>query len=228
MLNAAEIVAEATAIRNDLKERLDFPPNPIDDSLLPVPPYWPANKSIKVILVGQDPTIRNRMQRSKMKCTLNLDRHGPLKSYVNIIMRGLGVSEDQIYATNLFKYFYTAPPAVTIDVLEKHLLPNMELLKKELQLFPEAIVIILGQPILRLIAHESHKSSSKMTKFWDYNSVEKASKGNFSFLSCNDNYLERDIFPLPHQPSITKAFYKNTLNAYLAFIRQSMRTTAAE
>jgi len=228
MFNSAEIVAEATAIRNDLKERMDFPHNPIDDSLLPVPPHWPANQNVKVILVGQDPTIRNKVQRSEMKCTLNLDRQGPLKSYVNIIMRGLGISADKIYATNLFKYFYTAPPAETFDVLEQHLLPNMELLKKELQLFPDAIVLFLGEPILRLITHENHKSSSKMTKFWDYNSVEKASNGYFSFLSGNDNYLERDVFPLPHQPSITKAFYKNTLNSYLAFIRQRMRTTAAE
>lgn len=228
MFNSAGIVAEAIAIRDDLKERLDFPHNPIDDSLLPIPPYWPARKDVKIVLVGQDPIIWNKIQRAKIKCALNLDRHGPLKSYVNRIVRGLGISGDQIYATNLFKYFYTTPPAETIDVLERHLLPNMELLKNELQLFPEAVVFILGQPILSLIAHLNLRDSCKMTKFWDYDWLEKVSKGGFSFLSANDNYLGRDVFPLPHQPSMSKTFYNNTLNAYLAFIKQKMKNTMAE
>lgn len=220
MYTLADIVAKATAIRNFYKERSDIQRNPVDDSLLPVAPFWLGNKDIKLFLISQDPTIRNKNQRTKISCTLNLDKSGPLKHYIGKILRGLGLSEDQVYATNLFKYFYTCPPAETIEVLQKHLSSNLDLLNRELQMFPNAIVITLGEPVLKLIVRKKPESSGKMTRFWDYDGRKRASGGNFSFLSSEKNLLERDIFPLPHQPSLSKTFYKSTFKAYIDFIRR--------
>jgi len=220
MYTSADIVAKATAIRNFCKERLDFQRNPIDDSLSPVAPFWLGNKDIKVFLIGQDPTIRNKSRRNNISCTLNLDKTGSLKRYIAQILEGLGLSEDQVYATNLFKYFYTRPPAETIEVLQQHLFSNLELLNRELLMFPNAIVITLGEPLLKLIVRKKPETLGKMTRFWDYDFRKRASGGNFSFLSSEKNLLERDIFPLPHQPSLSKAFYKSTFEAYINFIRR--------
>ena len=221
MFTTADIVAEAISIRNQYKEKLDFPHNQIDDGLFPIPPYWPENADVRLFIVGQDPTIRNKSERSKIRCTLNLDKPGPLKKYIDFILAELSFSSNQFYATNLYKYFYSEPPAETIDVLKQHFPQNIKLIRKELDLFPNAIVITLGEPLLNLIVHENRESNNRMTHYWDYDFQEKITNGNFRFLSKKDNYLNRDVFPLPHQPSISKAFYKMTIKRYLDFVKQN-------
>ncbi|MBQ4548575.1 MAG: hypothetical protein IJA42_05240 [Bacteroidales bacterium] len=115
-MNINDIIDEVVKIRLELP---DDPANPIDFDLSPVKPYI-GDEEIKLIIIGQDPTIRNIQRRKYINTTLNLDKNGALKTYVENICRELDISVQNVYATNIFKYFYSIPPADTPNVLIKH------------------------------------------------------------------------------------------------------------
>lgn len=211
------IINAAEKIRKALKENQDSDVNPIDLSLPVVPPFR-GNGEIKLIIIGQDPTIKNVASRKKITFTLNLDKKNALKIYVNRICSELGITIDNVYATNLFKYFYTERPAKTLDVLINHLQPNLDLLQRELDEFKNIPAITLGEPVLQLITNEFEK----VREFWDYNKKTKTTDGRFTYSQAKDNQLNRDFFPFPHQPSIRKEFYKNTLTDYLQYLKTEM------
>jgi hypothetical protein len=212
-----KIINEVEKIRQALKEDQDYDVNPIDLTLPVVSPFR-GNGEIKLIILGQDPTIKNVASRKKITCTLNLDKNNTLKTYVNKICSELGIATDNVYATNLFKYFYGIPPAGAMEVLINHLQPNLDLLQRELSEFKNIPVITLGEPVLQLITNEFEK----VREFWDYNKKTKTTNGRFTYSQAKDNQLNRDFFPFPHQPSIRKEFYKNTLTDYLQFMKTEM------
>lgn len=189
--------------------------NPIEKERF-IPPYF-GESDIKLIIIGQDPTIKNEKQRAKIKSTLNLDKDGALKRYVEQICIGLGISIKNMYATNVFKYFYSEPPAKTFDVLKKHLSPNLCLLNKELSAFPNIPVLTLGEPVLELL---SNNDKDKVREYWGYNPHTGTSNGEFKFVSANENKLCRIMFPFCHQPSIRKQFYKDTFVEYIKYVKR--------
>lgn len=205
---------EVETLRQELKLLRDFKINPIDLSYPIIPPFRGCGE-IKLIILGQDPTIKNVVSRKKITCTLNLDKKNALKTYVNRICAELGITIDNVYATNLFKYFYTERPAKTIEVLMCHLQPNLDLLQRELAEFKNIPVITLGEPVLQLITNEYEK----IREFWDYNKKTKTTDGRFTYSEAKDNLPNRNFFPFPYQPSIRKEFYKNTLTDYLQFMK---------
>jgi uracil-DNA glycosylase len=209
------IIKTSKEIRDKLKRELDFMENPIDDTLDPVKPYW-GKGEIKLIIIGQDPTIKNEERRNDISCTLNLNKKGALKRYIEEdICFGLGISMENVYATNIFKYFYTNRPATTFNVMQNHLKENLKLLVDELNQFQNATVIILGEPVLRLLVG----TTRRVRYFWDYNQETKISNGNYSFSLAANNLLGRDIFPFPHQPSLRKKFYRDHRNQYIEFVK---------
>ncbi len=208
-----KIIQEVETVRQTLKAKNDFGVNPIDLTLPVIPPFIGTGK-IKLIVLGQDPTIKNVKTRSKITCTLNLDKNNSLKTYINRICSTLGISIDNVYATNVFKYFYTVPPANTMEVLEKHLKPNLNLLRNELEKYGNAPIVTLGEPVLQLLTNEYEK----VREFWDYNKRTKSTDGRFACSMAKDNLLKRDFFPLPHQPSIRKEFYNANLESYLQIV----------
>jgi len=127
-MHLSEVIRKAILIRDYLKNFMDDPLNEIDDSLLPVTPFK-ISSEIKVIIIAQDPTIQQKKSRQKIDITLNLDKNGALKNYIEKICKNLNVKIENIYATNLFKYFYTHPPEKTFNVLKKHFEPNLKLLE---------------------------------------------------------------------------------------------------
>ena len=201
-------------LRQKLKVKSDFIINPIDLNLPVIPPFK-GRDNIKLIIIGQDPTIKNEASRKKITCTLNLDKNNALRTYVNNICMVLGITIENVYATNVFKYFYSVPPANTMEVLNNHLKPNLDLLQQELEAFIDVPIITLGEPVLQLLT----KQGNKVRLYWDYNIKAKKTNGNFILCRAKDNLLNRDFYPMPHQPSIRKEFYKNTLNEYLKFVR---------
>lgn len=96
---AMDIFAEALKIRDSLT---DYEENHIDTNLAPVLPFK-GNDRIKLIVIGQDPTITEVKERGKIKTTLKLDAPGPLRRYIESICRGLEITIENVYATNLFK-----------------------------------------------------------------------------------------------------------------------------
>lgn len=202
-----EIVEKALAVRDSL---VQCNVNPIDYSLGVVRPYI-GSGDIKLIILGQDPTVRNLAQRAKIKCTLNLDNEkGALRLYVERICASLGLSVNNVYATNVFKYFYTLPPADTIEVLSLHKQPNIRLLEYELSLLGSCPVVTLGEPVLQLLCGEE----CKVRYFWGYDDAA------FHHIAAEENILRRPLFVFPHQPSMRKRFYKDNFDAYLQYMRR--------
>lgn len=215
-MKTVEIFQKSLDIRNSLKSNNDFKENPIDMNLLPVLPFRITNK-IKLIILGQDPTVKNERSRQSIEYTLNLDKAGSLKVYINQICSSLGISFENIYATNIFKYFYTYPPERTMHVLHSHLLANLELLKEELAAYPNIPIIALGLPVLQLLAGEK----AQVRDFWSYNIKTRKCDRKFTFCPAKDNSLGRDIYPFPHQPSIRKEFYGSNLMNYIKYLKNN-------
>lgn len=212
-----ELQQAVEAIRINLKCQNDFSTNPID-LILPFIPPFRGKGDIKLIIIGQDPTIRNEISRKNITCTLNLNKGNSLRTYIDTICIGLGITIENVYATNLFKYFYTVPPASTLTILLNHLEPNLTLLQTELAEFKDAAILTLGEPVLQLLTNEN----SKVKVFWNYNIKTRKSDELFTFSDPKDNKLGRVFYPFPHQPSIQKEFYKNTLQSYLGFMKNQI------
>jgi hypothetical protein len=213
-MKSTEIFVESLRIRDSLKEAYDFHANPIDISLLPILPFCISHE-IKLIIIGQDPTVKNSKSRQSIEYTLNLDKNGSLKKYICDITGKLGMRFENIYATNIFKYFYSEPPERTKGMLSSHLEPNLKLLKEEISAYPRVPIITLGFPVLRLLTEED----AEVHKYWNYEKKTMRSGQRFNFCRASDNKLERDFFPFPHQPSLVKIFYKDTLNEYLKYMK---------
>lgn len=208
------IIYQAELLRSNLETH---DTNSIDFELNVIPPFK-GNGEIKLIVIGQDPTIRNVSSRKNITCTLNLDKSNALKTYICSICEKLGITLENVYATNLFKYFYTYPPADTPEVLHAHLEPNLELLKQELAEYMTSPIITLGQPVLQLLCDEN----ALVKNFWDYEKKTGKTNRNFSNSNAIENKLKRDFYPFPHQPSLRKEFYKNTLDSYTQFMRNKI------
>lgn len=200
------MIDKVKAIMNELK---DYEENRIDFKRNPIPPYK-GDGQIRLIIIGQDPTVKKEKSRDNIRVTLNLDKDGGLKRYIVQICDALGLKLENVYATNVFKYFYTTPPAKTPDVLSKHLTPNKKLLEEELSQFPGIPIIILGEPILKLLTNEKNK----VRLYWGYKNG-----GSFSPVIIFNDHI---CFTFPHQPSLRKVFYKSNLDKYLMFVKDTM------
>ena len=204
-MNINDIIDEVVKIRLELP---DDPANPIDFDLSPVKPYI-GDEEIKLIIIGQDPTIRNIQRRKYINTTLNLDKNGALKTYVENICRELDISVQNVYATNIFKYFYSIPPADTPNVLIKHKTQNIELLRKEIECYKDSPIITLGEPVLRLLTDEGEK----VRDYWNFQ------ERGYKYLSPDNNILRRYIFPFPHQPSMRKLLYNSNFIGYIKYMK---------
>lgn len=176
---------EALKIRGILKASTDSEGNPVDMNLDPIYPFK-GSDDIKLIIIGQYPTIKNEKQRGKIKTTLNLDKGGSLKTYITRICDSLGIKLENVYATNIFKYFYSDPPAKRIEVLRKHLDINLKLLMKELESYPNIPVITLGEPVLQLL---SNKPDDKVRSYWGYEKGEST----LPLMICTENKLVNEF-----------------------------------
>jgi len=168
------IVDEATEIRDDLKNNKENPivtssPKSKSSSKYPqpIPPYIGSGE-IKLIIIGQDPTVGSIATRKKINTTLMLDdKNAELTKYIEKqICKPLGLSLANVYATNLFKYFYAhRPTSKNVDILKSHLEPNLKLLKDELKQYPNVPIITLGRPVLRLLTNDDE---NELKTYWDH------------------------------------------------------------
>lgn len=180
---------------------------------IPVPKV--GNGEIKLIFIGQDPTVKNETSRDLINVVLNLDRQNSLYRYLEDIANKLGCSiEQNVYATNLLKCFFVAPPATIKGAVSRYTPYWIDLLNEELAYYPNALVITLGEPVLNALIKNGSK---KVRKYWGYIGNNQANINNFNYCDANNNLLQRKIFPFPHQPSIRKQFYSSYLDAYIHF-----------
>lgn len=73
---------KAREIRDELSFYKDLPINPIDLELPIIPPFVGGGE-VKLIIIGQDPTIKNDKGRKQITCTLNLNKK---THFIHILM----------------------------------------------------------------------------------------------------------------------------------------------
>ena len=197
-----------------LKNDIDFS----NDFILP---YSKAKaiSDVKLIFIGQDPTVRRKESRSDINVTLNLDKKNSLKTYLKNVCDILQIDiEREVYATNLYKCFFHFPPADDQTILTRHFKIWNDLLKNELNVFKKSIIITLGEPLIKQLIHAENR---KVKYYWDYIGNTK-SGSKFKFVKPNENYLQERIYPIAHQPTWSRnKFYNTYLQNYLEFIKQN-------
>lgn len=127
------------------------------DAQLPIPKIYCGTDTIKLFILGQDPTIKNIKSRATITTVLNLDKPGTnLHNYLSQICHRLGFDLENVYATNYVKNSFKNPPTriMKIDVLKEFGPYWLPLLKEELAQFPQRPIITLGQPLLSAIVQE--------------------------------------------------------------------------
>jgi uracil-DNA glycosylase len=179
-------------------------------------------RNIRLVVIGQDPTVKREDSRGTINTVLNLDKpRGSLYRYVSEICDGLGLDLHQhIYATNYAKNFFVRPPTQIKEccLLDEFGLYWLPLLHKELSLFPGRPILTLGQPLLQTLVIGLPEAMVRW--YWRYEPNWKESrKTNFLCVAPEDNKLGRRLFPFPHQPSLRKPFYRATLQSYLDYMK---------
>jgi len=193
------------------------------DRRLGIPRPFHGSGPIKLVILGQDPTVKRASERAKIGTVLNLDRRGNLRRYLARICAALGLELDRhVYATNYVKNFFVRPPTQIedLDVLAAAARYWLPLLKDELARLGGVPVISLGQPLLRALVIGD--ASRLVRYYWGYTPRWRSGEfGELHHLTPQDNQLSRVVFPFPHQPSIRKGFYRERMGEYLAFVRRT-------
>jgi hypothetical protein len=218
--DSLDIQQEATKVLTQLKA--DQSLRGFVDATLPIPQPFLGTGDIRLILLGQDPTVKNPASRRRITTVLNLDKPGALKDYLSGICEALALSLDQhVYATNYLKNFFVKPPTQIDEINAFRLFGPMwlPLLREELAEFPQAPIIALGEPLLgALVLGHARRL---VREYWGYTPRWKSGEtGPFNYVAAENDRLGRTVFPFPHQPSIAKRFYAERLADYTAFVRQ--------
>jgi len=119
-----------------------------------VPPYFKEGGELKLMLVGQDPTVRR--EPARVKHALMLDEpKGQLRRWLTKELFGKrNFDALTLYATNLVKCSFQQPPSTTQQGGFRFLQPYFDncrdLLAQEISAFGPALVLTLGEPAHKL------------------------------------------------------------------------------
>ncbi len=195
---------------------------PYIDTIHEIPDTYRGEGQIKLVIIGQDPTVKNKASRKNIATVLNLDKPGKLQRYVFKVCSLLNVDPvSEIYATNLIKNFFEEPPADNRDILSKFAHHWLPVLTEEIKPFKKAPVITLGDTVLNLLF--TNEKRNLVRNYWGYH--EEWKKGvTIPFTHCDaaENILAREIFPFPHQPSIVKDFYSTRMERYAQYMKEKL------
>jgi hypothetical protein len=196
----------------------------IDKTELIAPIPFRGTEEIKLIILGQDPTVRKMKHRENIKVTLLLDqKEGRLPNYLRGVCKKLDLDLDQsVYATNILKNFFIDRP----DQLEKNhpgLIRNAfsfwkDLLLEELSEFENIPVITLGEPVLNCFL----KDPDLIRYYWGYGGPAKYGK-KLKHILPEKNELHRHIFPFPHIHGLGHKLYREGLNDYIKYMRDYLK-----
>ena len=192
------------------------------DTLHEIPKTYNGGGKIKLIFVGQDPTIINKASRKNIKWVLGLDKPGKMQRYIYRICEGLGIDPlKELYATNLFKNFFEEPPEHNSDVLKKFFDLWIDVLKEEVSLFPGVPIAILGDPVLNFISADGQ--GLFVRNYWGYHEDwKKGVNEPFKHLPPEENFLNSLVFPFPRVSSIIKEFYYERFDNYINYIKSNL------
>jgi len=198
------------------------------DTVHPIPNAYNGGGKIKLIVIGQDPTIVNKASRKRITTVLDLDKPGKMQRYIFRLCEGLGINPlKELYATNLFKNFFEEPPSFASEVLGKFVDLWLPILKEEISLYPDTPVITLGDDVLQYVT--AADTDKCVRNYWGYSENWRMGVNlQYKHILPNENQLGRLIFPFPRQPSILKQFYMERCETYLKYISERKITKSQE
>ena len=195
----------------------------IDPDLNWIPKPLLGSRQIKLVLIGQDPTVKSKLSRKKIDTVLNLNKKGKLQTFVSRVCNDLGVNyPEEVYITNACKCFFIDPPTQIkeIDVLKESASIWLTILKKELEKFPEAMIVSLGEPVLKMLVKDGY--FQEMKHYWGYHRKWKDGKSNtMTPILTEMSALDRLTFPFVHEPTMRgnrTLFYREKWDDYIGFI----------
>jgi len=193
----------------------------IDTSLTPPDPFRGRGK-IRLIILGQDPTVQDPEYRKKIKVILLLNQPGGLRTYLANVCKSLDMNLDEnIYATNLLKNFFTVPPDSLHKTKPKFFQKVADywipLLREEIEEFENVPILPLGEPVLNCLTKSSDRILIR--NYWGYEGPAQYG-WNFNYIKPTENVLSRVIFPFPHIPGLSHKIYRQQMNGYLAFMKE--------
>jgi uracil-DNA glycosylase len=224
---ASNIVTRATAVRETA--RMHPIVGRFVDIARPIPGPFMGTGGIRLVIIGQDPTVERTESRNKVTMVLNLNRGPNLRAYLVNLCQDLGLDLDQhVYATNACKCFFTDRPKIIVerdkvDVLAETAYLWLPLLMDELAHFPDAFIISLGQPVLAMLTRPEHWRP--MGAYWGYNPRWREGIHLPMYaMTAEESTIGRCIFPVVHESmrrGRSNAFYRERWRAYIAFIREA-------
>jgi hypothetical protein len=190
-----------------------------------IPAVHKGSGKIKMIIIGQDPTVKNKASRKNITSVLGLDRPGKMQRYAFSLCERLGIDPiNELYATNLFKNFFEEPPDHNSDVFHKFFKYWFPVLEEELSKYRGIPVITLGDKVLEFLSNEN--ADKLVRNYWGYTEDWHRGGGNsMKHIPPDENLLGKPVFPFPRQPSIIKEFYASRLDRYVDYIKQNMNHT---
>ncbi len=188
------------------------------DVIHPIPNIYNGGGNIKLIVVGQDPTIINKASRKNITTVLQLDKPGKLQRFIFSVCEALGIDPlTELYATNLFKNIFDEPPDYPSEVLVKFFDLWFPILLEEISLFPNVPIITLGDHVLDFTLNKNIDKQVRL--YWGYTeNWHIGANLPFKHILPNENKLERVIFPFPRQPSMLREFYLERCKSYLEYV----------
>lgn len=214
----AKAIAEELAADPVLGNYLDVGPD------LAIPAPVRGGGHIRLMILGQDPTVSSHRRRRDIKTVLDMrSREGPLRTYLSFLCAALGlVMEEDAYVTNLVKGFFRVPPTQLKDVdlialSAPHWLP---LLQEELAEFPGVSVLTLGQPVLSALLNPGVRP--QLRDYWGYTPEwERGRMAELGVVEPEDNILGRVLIPFPHINAARKhRFYLARWGKYVSFAKE--------
>lgn len=124
---------------------------------LQVAPYYRSGDGLRLMLIGQDPTIRRKAER--VKHVLMLDQtNGQLSRWLKTLFGAKRFEALTLYATNLVKCTLGVVPSNATSGGLKFLKPYFEncrtYLVQEIKQFKPDVVLTLGEPAHILLAEQ--------------------------------------------------------------------------
>ncbi len=160
---------------------------------LQVKPYLKNSNGVRVMLIGQDPTIHKKNDR--VKRVLMLDQpNSQLSRWLRNLFGEETFNSLIIYATNLIKCSFPEPPYTTAKGTIKKLKPYFEkcneYLRSELVNFRPELVLTLGEPAHKLFVSFLDNADDLI------DSMQGAFTGRFA--KASKDGLEFDYSPCLH------------------------------
>jgi uracil-DNA glycosylase len=150
--------------------------NEKDVNFEPIPYYETGqNNKIKIMIIGQDPTISNRANQHLVTIPLKFNKNRePLRKYINEIFGEKNINNSYIFVTNTIKCILKVFPGSfqkddRLDYLHNIFICCKENLEKEIDLFKPNYIFTLGEPCHQLFYFMvKNLNNPKETKFGDF------------------------------------------------------------